>query len=368
VTVVEFGDVQCPFCRGTAADLEKLAEAYPGKVRFAWKHRPQQQHALATPAALLAEAARSKGGDAAFWRVIDGALLADPLDEGALAWLGTRAGVDLAGVKADQAQRLGLLDRIRRDQNLAFALGVTGTPTLFVNGRRIAGQVPYAALEAIVKEELARAEALVRTGVAPGEVYARLTAKGATAPVLVAAAPAGPRTGVEVAARADAPSRGPADAKVTIVEFSDFQCPFCARAAPEVNAILGESARDVRVVYRHLPLSFHGRALPAALAAEAAAAQGKFWELHDRLFAAPAALEDADLTRHARALGLDLDRFEADRKAPATRERVEADAAAAAAAGLTATPSFVVNGEVVVGAGRLRDAVKRSLQRKLAER
>jgi protein-disulfide isomerase len=117
-----------------------------------------------------------------------------------------------------------------------------------------------------------------------------------------------------------------------------------------------------------MPLSFHPNAMPAALAAEAARAQGKFWEMHDKLFANQQALSDATYAQYAKELGLDLARFEADRASPATKRRVEEDVAAAAAAGVTGTPTFIVDGEVVLGAGGLREAVERHLKVRLANR
>jgi protein-disulfide isomerase len=171
-----------------------------------------------------------------------------------------------------------------------------------------------------------------------------------------------------VALRPDDPARGKDDARITIVEFSDFQCPYCARALPAVKAVEEEFAGRVRVVWKHLPLAMHSNAMPAALAAEAARQQGKFWEMHDRLFAGQQALSDAAYAEHAKALGLDVARFEAARKDPATRARVEEDAKAAARAGVNGTPTFVVDGEAVVGSGALKDAVKRHLDKAVAGR
>jgi protein-disulfide isomerase len=103
--------------------------------------------------------------------------------------------------------------------------------------------------------------------------------------------------------------------------------------------------------------------MPAALAAEAARAQGKFWEMHDKLFANQQALSEASYVQYAKELGLDLARFEAARKAPETRKRVEEDLAVATAAGVNGTPTFLVNGELVVGSVALRDAIDRQLKR-----
>ncbi len=375
VTIVEASDLECPFCKRIAPTLKQVEEAYRGKVRFVFKHNPLGMHRNAVPAAMLAEEARAEGGDAKFWEAREKLLELPSLDRTSLEAVAKALGLSAEKVKAALAGS-GDIERLRRDQNLLHALGATGTPTVFVNGRKIVGAVPFEAFQAVIDEELAKAERLVKQGVRPADVYARITEKGATAPVMIAApaqaapaaAPAAPKD-VKVALRPDDPSRGKESARVTVVEFSDFQCPFCSRAVPAVKHVEQAFKDDVRVVWKHLPLAFHPNAMPAALAAEAARQQGKFWEMHDRLFAAQQALSDAAYVRLAKELGLDLARFEAARRDPAVRQRVEEDAKAAAAAGVTGTPTFVVNGEPVVGSAGLADAIRRHLEKaRLANR
>ncbi|MFI5315412.1 MAG: thioredoxin domain-containing protein [Myxococcota bacterium] len=161
-----------------------------------------------------------------------------------------------------------------------------------------------------------------------------------------------PRVNVE----ASGPSRGPADAAVTLVEFSDYQCPFCKRAEPTVLAIMAKYPTQVRLVYRHMPLDgLHPRARAAAIAAVCAEQQGKFWEYHDLLFSNQQALADADLEKYGADLGLDAAKFKACRADPASEARVNVDATAARAAGLTGTPAFFVNGILISGARPLED-------------
>jgi protein-disulfide isomerase len=142
----------------------------------------------------------------------------------------------------------------------------------------------------------------------------------------------------------DSPSRGAPMARVTLVEFSDFQCPHCGAAHPELVRLLREFDGRVRLVYKYFPLSSHTRALPAARAAEAARAQGKFWEMHDLLFQHQSELEDADILRYAREIGLDIERFEQDWAAPSSATRVEADRQLGMSVGIEATPSIFVDG------------------------
>jgi Na+/H+ antiporter NhaA/predicted DsbA family dithiol-disulfide isomerase len=138
--------------------------------------------------------------------------------------------------------------------------------------------------------------------------------------------------------------RGPANASVTLVEYGDFECPFCGRAERSITELLGEAA-DVRYVWRHLPLTdVHPHAQLAAEAAEAAAAQGKFWEMHDVLLAHQDALEPDDLLRHARRIGLDVERFADDVRKRAGSSRIADDVDSAEQSGVAGTPTFFVNG------------------------
>ncbi|MGH0032229.1 MAG: DsbA family protein [Myxococcota bacterium] len=152
------------------------------------------------------------------------------------------------------------------------------------------------------------------------------------------------------------PALGPADAPITVIEFSDFQCPFCRRALPTLRELRKRHPQDVRVVYRHLPLeTIHPRARAAAEASVCAEQQGRFWEFHDRLFEAQDALSDADLRAHAEALGLDLTAWDACLADPAPAARVDADVEAARAVGLSGTPAFLVNGVLLTGAKPIDD-------------
>jgi protein-disulfide isomerase len=143
---------------------------------------------------------------------------------------------------------------------------------------------------------------------------------------------------------ADSPSKGPASAPVTIVVWSDFECPACGRMVPLLSEVADGHPNDVRLVHKFYPLSKHPNAKQAALAAWAAQRQGKYWEYERKLFSDQSRLSDADLVRHAREIGLDLARFDADRASDAAEAVVDRDKAAADAAGLTGTPHILING------------------------
>jgi protein-disulfide isomerase len=140
--------------------------------------------------------------------------------------------------------------------------------------------------------------------------------------------------------------QGPDDAPVTLVEYGDFQCPHCGRAYPILKSIQKTMGDQLRFVYRHFPISEdHENAIPAAEASEAAAAQGKFWEMHDLLFEHQNRLDDKSLLGYARQLGLDLDRFTQDMREHTYGERVKEDFSSGLRSGANGTPTFFINGD-----------------------
>lgn len=161
-------------------------------------------------------------------------------------------------------------------------------------------------------------------------------------------------------------ARGPASAKVTLVEYGDFACLFCARAVPVLRELEQRFGSDVRLVFRHNPRGFDDPHEPkAAEAAEAAAEQGKFWEMHDLLFAHQDALEVPDLVGYATALGLDVAKFTANLEAGAHRGRVHADERSGVRSHVISTPSFFINGKHfsdTPDVARLGDAIEAVVQ------
>jgi protein-disulfide isomerase len=138
---------------------------------------------------------------------------------------------------------------------------------------------------------------------------------------------------------------GPADALVTLVEYGDYECPYCGLAHPIVKEVQRRLGRRLRFAFRHFPLAeMHPRALPAAEAAEAAGAQGRFWEMHDLLYANQPALEDADLLAYATALDLDVRRFVRELAERTWELRVREDFMSGVRSGVNGTPTFFING------------------------
>src|SRR6185436_18290933 len=163
--------------------------------------------------------------------------------------------------------------------------------------------------------------------------------------------PQGASDGVDrVRVPAEGARKGSANAKVTIVEFSDFQCPFCSRVVPTLAQIEKEYGKKVRVVFRHNPLPFHADAPLASEAAIAAESQGKFWEMHDKLFANQQNLKRPDLEKYAQELGLDMGKFKGALDSGSGKKRIQEDMALAKQVGANGTPNFYIDGRNVVGA------------------
>ncbi|HOD25083.1 MAG TPA: thioredoxin domain-containing protein [Polyangiaceae bacterium] len=141
-----------------------------------------------------------------------------------------------------------------------------------------------------------------------------------------------------------APSLGPDDAPVTIVEFADFQCPFCAVSAPLLDALVELYTPHLRLVFKDFPIKYHPNALSTAQAGVAAHNQGKFWQLHHLMFANREQLDPPDIERYARSLNLDMQRFVSDWESAATTQRVDADYQEGIRLNVRGTPSFFING------------------------
>ena len=173
-----------------------------------------------------------------------------------------------------------------------------------------------------------------------------------------------PRVAVSDAGR---PSKGPANAPVQIIEFSDFECPFCFRVNPTVAQVLSTYGDRVRLVYRHLPLPNHPNARPAAEASGCANEQGRFWEYHDRLFANQSKLSAPDLKQHAADLGLDAAKFNECVESRKFQKDVDADLDAAQLLGVSGTPHFFINGRPLSGAQPL-ESFKEIIDEELARK
>ncbi len=358
VTIVEFGDFQCPYCKKTNQTLDKVRETYGDKVRIVWKHQPLPFHPRAEPAAELALEARAQKGDAGFYRAHDALFESSPkLEDDDLAKVGAQLGLDAGKV------RTALRDKkykaqIDADADLADDAKATGTPHFFINGRRMVGAQPFEKFQKLIDEELSKFESK-RGSVAAKDYYATLMrdAKGSPEPDTKKAPPVAP----------GAPFRGNKNAKVVIQQWSDFQCPFCARVEPTVDALMKEYGDRVKLVWRDKPLPMHpDAALAAEVAREALAQRGPdaFWKMHDKLFANQQKLKRDDLEVYATDLGLDKARVSKSLDGRTHQSVIDADDKLGTEIGISGTPAFLINNYYLSGAqplAKFRKLVERAL-------
>jgi protein-disulfide isomerase len=350
VTIVQISDFQCPFCSRVEGTMKEIEKAYPGTVKIVWKDNALPFHQNAMPAA---EACRAAGEQGKFWQMHE-KLFANQkaLDRASLEKYAQELGLNMARFKADMESKK-YAAQVKAETEAGNKVGARGTPTFFVNGRILVGAQPVDAFKAKIDEELKKADEMIKKGVPVAKIYEEIQKKAVDQ---VAAAPAGgppggggPEERVVVDA-GNSPSKGPKNAPVQIVEFSDFECPFCGRVVPTLKQIMDAYPGKVRITFKQFPLPFHKNAPGAAEAALAAHAQGKFWEMHDKLFQDPKALTRETFEKYAQELGLNLAKFKADLDSKKFEAAVKADFEYGQKVGRFGTPTFFINGRKVSGA------------------
>ena len=357
VTIVQISDFQCPFCSRVEGTMKEIEKAYPGTVKIVWKNNALPFHQNALPAA---EAAMAAGEQGKFWEM-HGKLFENQkaLDRPSLEKYAQEIGLNmnkfksaLDGGKFKQA--------IQADIQMAGKLGARGTPAFFINGRFLSGAQPFANFKQLIDSEMAKADELVKKGTPVAKLYEELTKDGLAEAVGAPAQPPGPQgprpgepdpnTVYKVAVSPRDPVKGSKNAKVTIVMFSDFECPFCGRVEDTVTQVMSQHGKDARLVWKNLPLPFHKNAPGAAEASLAAHAQGKFWEMHGKLFQNQKALDAPSLEKYAQEIGLNMARFKADMESHKFQAQIKADTEAGNKVGARGTPTFFINGRILVGA------------------
>jgi protein-disulfide isomerase len=324
VTIIEFNSFGCPPCRQAEAVLNQVMGAYPNEIRVIFKNFPLAVHPNAM---LLHEAAMAAAEQGKFWPMVER--------------LNAKAGIVTRADLIQYATELGLevdrfsdaIDNHRFRETVldemaeAKGYGVVQTPTFFINGRKMVGARSPADFKRVIDEELGITE--------------RAEAPGAPGP---------PPADISEVDLTQSPARGPKDAPVTFVEFSDFQCPFCGRAAPMMKQLMDAYPGKIRWIFKHFPLPIHPNAPLAHEASLAALAQGKFWEMHDKIFSNQNSLDRKTYIAYAKELGLDVARFEKDLDSGKYKAVVAADTADGQKVGVRGTPTFFINGKRLVGA------------------
>jgi len=331
VTILEFSDFECPFSRKAAPVIQELLRSNPGKIRLVFRQNPLSFH---SHSALAHEAALAAGAQGKFWEMHD-LLFAnqEKLSEADLLQYASQLHLDIQSFRQALESHL-FRPLVDADIETAKGLGVTGTPTFFVNGTKIVGAQTLESFKAAVDQALG------------------ITNKTISAPVPI------PQGAIEKVEVGSSQIRGAAQAPVTIIEFSDFQCPFCARAVPTLQQLAREYPSGVRWVFKNFPLDFHPDSMLAHKAALAAGEQGKFWEMHDLIFASQGAIRRDDLLQKAGQLGLDMKRFVTDLDSLTLQKVIDDEKAEGTRLGVTGTPTFFINGKRFVGAWPLDEYKK----------
>jgi protein-disulfide isomerase len=356
VTIVLFSDFECPFCGKLETTLTSLRTQYgPEKLRIVWKNNPLPFHKQAKPTSVAAMTVFELGGSKAFWQFHQSAFanMKTLTPENYERWA-QEAGVDMVRYAALSGASPTASAKVEADLALGKTVGVTGTPACLINGILLSGAVPIEKFQTIIDEQLRAAQTAASAGTRADQIYNKLTRdnKGKNPPPkekdpevvddkLVWKIPVG-----------ESPARGPDTALVTIVEFSEFQCPFCAKVEPTLDTLRETYGGKLRIVWKHNPLPFHKDAVPAAqLSIEAHRQKGDegFWKAHDLLFKNQQKLSEQDLIGYGATLGLSAAGV---RRAvtSASHPLINADQGLADDVKAGGTPHFFINGRRLTGA------------------
>ncbi len=354
VTIVMFGDFECPHCAAVNGTLDEVLAQHGETVRLVFRNLPlDRSHPMARPAAKAALAAGAQGK---FWEMHDQLYSNQSrLSEDVIDNIASDLGLDMKRFATDVAS--AQVDRrLQRDAEVAAKFGVKGTPSFFVNGRYLGGRRTKSAFNTLIAEEKRRATTFVeRRGDTRKRLYEDMITHFAAEVLQPSVAlevpdPDAKRYSVNTDGL---PKKGASSfAQVQIIECGDFDCPYCASARKSLDEVVDAYPTQVAIYFAHNPLTFHRSAEPAARAAVAAAQQDKFWEMHDELFKEQSGRDrtEADYVRYATRLGLDVKRFKTDLAAPKTAEIVESQRKSCTSNDATATPTFFINGRRVTGA------------------
>jgi protein-disulfide isomerase len=355
VTLVVFIDFQCPFCARSHATVKGLQKHYGDQqLRVVFKHLPLDFHQDAIPAAVALQAVRELGGTQKALAYIDKLLdQQHSLGEENLVALAHDLHINRSAFSERLRQRR-LLAAVEHDVRLAANFGINGTPTFMINGLQLVGAQPTAEFKRVIEAELEASRKLRTSGLAPQETYALRVAENLK--TLDGDRDDDEDTTTYRVPIADSPSLGPSNALITIVEFSEFQCPFCERVRPTLAKLRQRFPQDIRLVFKHLPLDFHEHAMPAArLAAEVQRKAGDeaFWQATNALF--DSSLDEQSLLDIGQRFGLSKVESEQAVLGNAGQARVDRDLNLALDLQARGTPHFFINGRRLSGARPYRE-------------
>jgi len=343
VTIIEFSDYQCPFSKRVQATMDKIMEKYPQGVRHVYKQHPLSFH---KDAFLASEASLAAGVQGMFWDMHD-IIFENPkkLKKDNLLEYAEEIGLDVDRFKADLEEHV-FKAQVDRESQQAVTVGATGTPAFFVNGIYLSGAKPLDSFVKVIDEELSGKKVPFKWGknVKDGKKKKQRREED---PNKIYTVPLG-----------KSPYKGSKDAPITVVVFQDFQCPFSNRSQATMKQLNETYKEKIKIVFKNFPLNFHKDAVLAAEAALAAGAQGKFWEMHDKIFANQKKLKIDNLKIYAQELNLDLTIFNKDLETHKFKKMIDEDLKTGKGLGVRGTPTFFINGKKLVGAKPLTEFQK----------
>jgi protein-disulfide isomerase len=344
LTWVFFGDLDCPHTRRAWRALEGVKAAFGDDLRIVFRHRPLREHPNALDAARVLAGVARVHGSVAFFDVLHGALQG----EASLSAEQLTTVLREAGYGASKLSDLSAAGdaQVRADLQLAGQFGLKSTPFSFLNGQAVDGERTALEVEQLLREEQRTATWLSAAGIPSASLYATRTSNN-----LIGVGNAGESR--SCAPIGKSATRGPADALVTLVEFSDFECQYCKRVEPTLEALLARYPKTLRLVWKDYPLPQHkGAQLLANFAADAyrrGSTRG-FWAVHDGIFAHAEALDDGALGALAGKAGLDGALLLISAHAGAHDAAIRADMKLGQKLNVTGTPTFFANGRRIEGA------------------
>ena len=359
VTIVLFDDFECPFCSRLYATYEQLKKDYDGRIRIAFVNLPLGFHKKAKDAAQLAAAAHNQGK---FWEMYS-FLFTRQKDwnhsPDFKAWLEehkTELPADWETLKKDMESKK-IENLVAEDIRTATSLALRGTPASFINGRFVSGALPIDSFKKVIDEELKKAEG---KGLKGDALYREIIKDGKKAVAKINGNKAekedDPDKVYSIKLTGKEAVKGSKNPKVTIIEFSDFQCPYCSKANSTINGIVGKYKNDVKLVYKNLPLGSHKDAKPASVFARAVKniyGDEKFFKIADILYSRQSEWKgktEEKFEAYSKEVGADWAKVKAEMEKPETAASVSEDIREGGSQNIRSVPVFFVNGKKVSGA------------------
>lgn len=361
VTLILVDDFECPFCARLFTTFEQIKKDYEGKIRIVFINYPLKFHKKALPVAYAALAAHKQGK---FWEIYSDLFSKQKEWKDAAdlqKWLENEAIVlelDPEKFKNDM-NNVQIKKNVEDDIKFIEEFGVRGTPATFINGRFISGALPYDSFKQVIDEEIKKAEPLKSKGLSGHELYREIIKNGLTR------IPRGdnnrnekidPDKIFDVKLTGKEPVKGNKKAPITIIEFSEHQCPFCKRGSAVTDEIIKDYDGKVNLVFKHMPLAFHKEARPAALftiAVKNIYGDEKFFTVSEMLFSNQSDWKNDSLIKfenYAKDIGLDWKKIKIEMDKPETEMVLKEDMTEASKNGIRGVPVFFIKGKMVSGA------------------